>query len=223
MQNNQSNAPACPQLLGLRCILQSTFCSFDFILTCAMGVTTASDKSDFNSHGFSISRFCADSSTWQAGNFLITKHFMLLKSHHVYNEGGKGKRYSASVTGNDLKRCLWGRHCCWFARGHFALSYPTYVSCDGSRRGESGQQVRHDRGDRAENCSMGSSGQDSDSCTHLYCCAAQITLQVHWFHRERDRYIFLNQLIVTSEFTIRPKLKPTNLLRSNSPKFSNIL
>lgn len=90
VQNNQSNSPACPQLLGLHCVSQSTFCSFGFILTCAMGVTTANDESDFNSHGFSISKYCADSSTWQIGSFVTTKHFMLLVSHHVYN-GGEGK------------------------------------------------------------------------------------------------------------------------------------
>lgn len=115
---------------------------------------------DFNSHGFSISKYRADSSTWWAGNFVITKHFMLLIKVTMFIRGGGGRKkiLCARVTGNDLKHCLWGRHCCWFARGHFALSHPTYVSCDGSSRGESRQQVRCDRGDRAESCSMGSSG-----------------------------------------------------------------
>lgn len=33
-------------------ISQSTFCSLGFILTRAMGVSTAKDKTDINSHGF---------------------------------------------------------------------------------------------------------------------------------------------------------------------------
>lgn len=108
MQNNQSNSPTCPQLLGLHCVSQSTFCSFRFILTCAMGVTTANDESDFNSHGFSIRKYCADSSTWQTGSFVTTKYFMLLVSHHVYNGGGRERKkiLCARVAGNDLKRCM---------------------------------------------------------------------------------------------------------------------
>lgn len=90
IQNNQSNSPACPQLLGLHCISQSTFCSFGFILTCATGVTPANDKSDLNSHGFSINKFCADSSIWQAGNFVIAKHFKLLKVT-MFTTGARGK------------------------------------------------------------------------------------------------------------------------------------
>lgn len=50
MQKNQSNCPVCPQLLGLPCISQNIFCSFSFILACATGVNSASDKSNFKSY-----------------------------------------------------------------------------------------------------------------------------------------------------------------------------
>lgn len=62
MKKNQSNPPAVPQLLGLCWYVTKHLLLFGFILARAMGVTTAKDKSDFNSHGFGISKLSADPS-----------------------------------------------------------------------------------------------------------------------------------------------------------------
>lgn len=127
-----------------------------------MGVTTANDKSDFSYHGFSINKYCADSSTWQTGNFIITKHFMLLKTHHVYNGGGGrgvgGKRCPGPESWERIRIAVYGDGIAAGLRRVTLPSLTHHMSCDGSSRGESGQQVRHDHGVRAENNSVGSLG-----------------------------------------------------------------
>lgn len=50
------------------------------------------------------------------------------------------------------------------------------------------------------------SGAGSGGCTHLCCCAAQSSLQVHWFNRERGRHIFLNH-----QFSLQSWLLGQNL------------
>lgn len=177
-------------------ISQSTFCSFGFILSRAMGVTTAKDKSDINSCGFGISKFSADPSAWQAGNFVITK--CCLKVPMFITMGGEERIFYGRVTGEDVEHSGWGWHRCCFA--HLVLCHPT---SDGSSRGGrvmgaagmagwwEQQGDGSSRGGRTANCSTGASGWQPcrkrlQSCTHLCCSTTGITLPAHWVKEEKD-------------------------------------
>lgn len=199
MKNNQSNPPAVPQLLGLCWYLSKHLLLFGFILARAMGVTTAKDKSDFNSHGFGISKLSADPSAWQAGNFVITKCVMLLKSPCVYNDGRKGK---------DIL-CQCHRGGCgaqWMGTALLLVCPLSPLSASTWWKQQRGQGDGSSRGDRTADWGW------QPCCKGLQELHPPL-LQHHLDHtssplaqRERDGYIFLNYPVLTSEFTVRPKL-----------------
>lgn len=199
-----------------------------------MGVTTAKDKSDINSCGFGISKFSADPSAWQAGNFVITKRVVLLKSPRVYNDGGRGK---------DI---LWQGHrggCGARWMGMASLLLCTLGPLSPNKWWE--QQRWQGDGSRvmgaAEVTKWWEQQRWKDSKLQHRCLRMAALqekapelhpplLQHHWDHTPSplgQRGKGWINLSSPSNPHLRvcclAKIKPANLLRSNSPKFSNIL
>lgn len=193
-KKNQSNCPVCPQLLDLPCISQSAFCSFSFILTCATEVTSATDKSNFKSHDFILEilwgflylpgrKLCYNKIFYTAcklpclqwgaekeKDILCPHHRKLITWSTVY-----GDSFSSGLPG-------------------VTLPSPTQHKCSAMEAAEVrvGGKVDMTVVMWQKTAGWRPSGAGPGGCTNLCCCAAQSSLQVHWFHRERDRHISLN-------------------------------